>query len=569
MFLSRRLIFLAACFAAALAAQPVVFEGGAVNVASYVPFQLPNYGIAQGSLFTIFGEAMGPEEPAVLSAFPATSELAGSSVQVTVGNTTVDCLMVVATAGRLVAILPSETPVGEGTLTVTFNGVAGNAIAIRVVDHAPGIFTISQSGIGPAAVTDAVSYAPNTVVNSFAPGDPAILWVTGLGARTADATPQLEDLQGSLNLTLRIGNKTVTDFLYAGPAPTNAGLDQINFYIPQDAQEGCAVSVVLQVGDAVSNFTQMSIASDDAVCDDDPIALRRADIKKQQAEGTLRLVRAFFDTDLSDAALVTGNPAIDPAGKHAKRIDSISVLISDAASSNSNPLTGNAEGSCSVVDQLYTNQSPPGATTPLPGNVTPVAFVTDPSGMMATLPANLVLLDQNNTGSTGGFTFIKGQQWSADIALTLSALMRTDESHLDHVLRIDPEPFADWDPAGWQTQIVDILRGGPHRDLLISDLPTTEDHLVAGSFIFQNAVYKTTVSCTEPGKGPFVIPEYALHSLNCGPLSPCNGFGVLTIFDRRPSTAGMTIGTPNSIGSVEAFDRVRLLFTFNLPEAAK
>jgi hypothetical protein len=60
MSLSRRLVFLALCFSTVLAAQPVVLEGGAVNVASFVPARFPNYGLARGSLFTVFGQNMGP-----------------------------------------------------------------------------------------------------------------------------------------------------------------------------------------------------------------------------------------------------------------------------------------------------------------------------------------------------------------------------------------------------------------------------------------------------------------------------------------------------------------------------
>jgi uncharacterized protein (TIGR03437 family) len=182
MSLSRRLVLLVAWFTGALAAQPVVFEGGAVNVASFVPARFPNYGLARGSLFTVFGQNMGPANIQFVQAFPVGTQLAGSSIRVTVGNTNVDCLMIYSLAGQLAAVLPSNTPLGAGTLTVTFNGQTSNAIAIRVVEHDPGILTISQNGLGPAVVTDP-NFVPNTVVNSFAPGDPAVLWVTGLGAQ--------------------------------------------------------------------------------------------------------------------------------------------------------------------------------------------------------------------------------------------------------------------------------------------------------------------------------------------------------------------------------------------------
>jgi len=566
MLLSRRLIFLIAWFTVALAAQPMVFTGGAVNVASFVPAQFPNYGIAQGSLFTVFGQSMGPANIQFVPAFPVTTTLAGSSIQVTVGNTTVDCLMVFALAGQLAAILPSDTPLGAGTLTVTFNGQTSNAIDIRVVEHNPGIFTISTNGLGPAVITDPFNFVPNTVVNSFAPGDPVVLWTTGLGARSQDATPQVEDLQGVLDLTLRIGNKTITNFIYAGPAPTNAGLDQVNFFIPEDAEEGCGVSVVLQIGDAVSNFARMSIASGNSVCDDDPLALTRAEIEKQRDDGVLRVALAAFDTNFTNGALITGSPAIDPPGEHSGRTETIRAMLFDGPFNVANPLVGLAPGSCSVVDQIYTNPAPPSATNPLPGNVTPFAFVNTPDNMMLTLPTNLVLSDDNTTQSTNDLTFIQGQEWSADVAISDSGQMRTDEAHVSHVLRMDPGPFAAWDPNGAEALFIGVLRGDPIlQDLTIADLPSTADHLVVGTFIIQNPFWRTTINCTTPGDQPFVIPRHAFHSINCGPQSLCNGNAVLNVLPRGPATVGMTLGTPNSIGKINGFDRVPILFSFTLP----
>src|ERR1035441_8835338 len=45
---------------ALLAQQPILYYRGTVNAASLAPFGLPNAPIAQGSIFTIFGENLGP-----------------------------------------------------------------------------------------------------------------------------------------------------------------------------------------------------------------------------------------------------------------------------------------------------------------------------------------------------------------------------------------------------------------------------------------------------------------------------------------------------------------------------
>ena len=566
MSLSHRLVVLALCLGAVLSAQPVVLEGGAVNVASFVPARFPNYGLARGSLFTVFGQSMGPANIQFVQAFPVGTQLAGSSVRVRVGNTTVDCLMIFALAGQLAAILPSNTPLGAGTLTVTFNGQTSNAIAIRVVEHAPGILTISQNGLGPAVITDPFNFVPNTVVNSFAPGDPAVLWVTGLGARSQDATPQAQDLQDSLDLTLRVGNRVITNFLYAGPAPTNAGLDQVNFFIPEDVEEGCAVSVVLQVGDAVSNFARMSISSGDKVCDNDPQALARADIKKQQGDGTLRTALAAFDTTFTNAAVITANPALDASGSHDGRIESITARFFDAPFNVANPVVGISPGSCSVVDQLYTNPAAPSATLPLPTNITLSGSANSPNSVTHTLPANLILTDNNSAQSTSDITFIRGQQWSANFALVNPTLARTDQAQVSHVLRLDPEVFAAWNPDATEAKFMGVLRGDPIlQDLTVTGLPTTADHIVGGTFLIQNPFWRTTINCSARGDAPLVFPRHVFRSINCGPQSRCNGSLSLTVVQRGPVSQGTTIGTPNSIGKVGGFDRVQVFFGFTLP----
>ena len=46
--------------AASAAAQPVIMSTEVVNSASYLQQGLPGSGIAQGSIFTIFGRGLGP-----------------------------------------------------------------------------------------------------------------------------------------------------------------------------------------------------------------------------------------------------------------------------------------------------------------------------------------------------------------------------------------------------------------------------------------------------------------------------------------------------------------------------
>src|SRR3974390_1675630 len=144
--------------------QPRVAPSGVVNHASYAQYGLLNSGIAQGSLFAISGEGLGPavSSPATVDGFPLQPVLAGVSIRVTVAGTAVDALPVYVSARRLGALLPSSTPLGAGSLTVTFEGQTSSPARISVVRRNFGIFTMNGAANGPAVVqvSDSPSDAP-------------------------------------------------------------------------------------------------------------------------------------------------------------------------------------------------------------------------------------------------------------------------------------------------------------------------------------------------------------------------------------------------------------------------
>ena len=76
-----------------VAAQPVIDADGVTNNASYLSSGLPNSGIAQGSIFAIFGGGLGPTSLQQATRFPLPTDLGGTSVKVTVGTTTVNAII--------------------------------------------------------------------------------------------------------------------------------------------------------------------------------------------------------------------------------------------------------------------------------------------------------------------------------------------------------------------------------------------------------------------------------------------------------------------------------------------
>jgi uncharacterized protein (TIGR03437 family) len=260
------------------ASQPPPTISNVANAASNIPPGLPNAGIAQGAIFVVFGAGLGPANISIApAAFQATT-LSNTSVAVTVNGTTVNALMYYTSASQISALLPSNTPTGTGTVTVTYNGRTGPPAPITVVPNNVGIFTIGANGQGPGIVTYAdyslVSASkaancggPNTTCGAANPGDTLILWATGLGPVSGN------DASGA-GLGVNMPNVPLTVWLggvqapvaYQGRSGCCIGEDQIVFTVPNSVPTGCAVPLVVQIGSQVSNYTVMPVASGSRNC---------------------------------------------------------------------------------------------------------------------------------------------------------------------------------------------------------------------------------------------------------------------------------------------------------------
>jgi len=254
-----------------------------VNAASGLVQGLPNSGIAQGSIFLVVGSNLGPSPLAIAANNFQTTNVGGTSVSITVGSTTVSAPMYYASAAQVAALLPSSTPTGAGTLTVTYNGTAGAAVAVSIVQNNLGIFTFTEDGQGVAEVTypdgSLVSAVPgtgslggggpDTYSGAANPGDMLTLWGTGLGPISGDDASgaglgQPITIPSSTPFTLWVGGVAAT-VSYHGRSGY-IGEDQINFTVPSTAPTGCAVPLAVQIGTLVSNYTAIPIAAGGRSC---------------------------------------------------------------------------------------------------------------------------------------------------------------------------------------------------------------------------------------------------------------------------------------------------------------
>jgi uncharacterized protein (TIGR03437 family) len=272
----RAIVLTLGLFAAVAYAQPTI--GGIANAASYSLSPLPNSSIAQGSFFAIFGTGMGPSTAAIWKPYPVPTTLGGSTVNVTVGSTTVPAFLYFTSAGQINAVMPSVTPTGTGTIAVTYNGQTSATVPITVVPSSFGTFSVNEAGSGPGIITDA-NYVVNSITHTAKPGQAMIIWGTGLGPAPDPSTegsagpcPAGCDLRGpNLSVTVWVGSQKAS-VAYAGRSQYTAE-DEVVFTVPASGALGCYVQVAVQSGppggtQVVSNFTSVAVDPTGPTCSD-------------------------------------------------------------------------------------------------------------------------------------------------------------------------------------------------------------------------------------------------------------------------------------------------------------
>jgi uncharacterized protein (TIGR03437 family) len=235
----------------------------------------------------------------------------GTSIAVTVGTTTVNALMYYASATQVAALLPSNTPTGSGSFTVTFNNQPSNAVTHGIVASNVSIFTVDSSGGGPGIVTYA-DYSlvspvkasncggPYTTCGAANPGDTLILWATGLGPITGSDAAGAGLGQNMPNIALTVYQGGIQmPVVYQGRSGCCIGEDQIVVTVPQNVPTGCAVPLVLQVGttaNTISNTTRIAVADGSRSCTLNNAVLAAQGIE-QVTSGTLPFVLANPDIE--------------------------------------------------------------------------------------------------------------------------------------------------------------------------------------------------------------------------------------------------------------------------------
>ena len=219
----------------------------------------------------------GPSVRQVASGFPLVTNLGGTSIRVIPsGGVAVDAFILATESNFVRALLPSNTPIGEADLVVLYNGNVTGATRVQVAKSLLGLYTEDYAsfpfGVARRTVQN-VSADGNVTINSYVnparPGQPVVLWGTGLGAAPGDEAAGQTPVNLQIPaLQVILGGDKQGKILYAGRSGCCAGIDVVIFEVPQGI-EGCNVPVWVRSNDdrLGSNEVMVSIGSQGACAD--------------------------------------------------------------------------------------------------------------------------------------------------------------------------------------------------------------------------------------------------------------------------------------------------------------
>jgi len=507
---------------------------GVVNAGSELPTGLPNSGIAQGALFDVYGtnlSATPPNGSAFTEAsLPLPNTLAGAAISINVGGTVVNAPILFALPTQIGAVMPSNTPLGSGSLTVSYNGKSISS-QINVVQNAFGISYIyiqnanNGVGMGEQAAVTFVTKPTQAAINTYtaAPGDQMVLWGTGLGATTVagdSAGAPFGDIGPAPSIY--VGGVLSPNVAYWGRSPGSVALDQINFTIPANAPLGCNVSVIVETMNGstpvVSNGPTISIAATDgATCSDPTEAFPYSITSKTSAK--------VMYINVSQTAQVSGSNQTTTSSSATGLFFSVnqSQLAAFAASSLQSIDYQPSYGSCYVGFN-----SNPTANGGLSGvtilNAGAALTLTPPSGPAVVLASQTGGTYGSATGTTalpsGSWMFSNGTGGSGVGPLNFTfnmpqQIVWTNRSSVANSTITRASPLTITWTGGDANGYVDIQ----------------------GST--QSGIYYVGFECTAPtSAGQFTIPASAMLGL------PANGGGIQV----------STYAIPASLGTVTGFD---------------
>lgn len=503
--------------AAALTAtgQPVIGSGGILNNASFALPGTPNSSIAQGSLFAVFASNLGVSGVTTQPRYPLQTTLAGISGRVTSGGQTFDLIPAYVTAAQVGFVLPSRTPVGNGTVTITANGQTSAPAPITIVANSFGTYAVNSAGSGAGIITN-TNFQILGLASAAQAGETIIIWGTGLGAVTGDeiaAPAQQVDLT-SLSVQVYVGGRQAT-VLYRGRSSCCTALDVIYVTVPAGV-EGCNVPVVVVVNGVPSNTTTMPVASGSGRTCSDPNGLSNTDLQTLLDKGTFSLGFLNISRSTTTTPGITVGPITLPGQttQDESAFGTFARYNAAAYAANINQFSSTSFGSCIVnIFRASGIPAPIGVTFLDAG---PSINLTGPSGSRQLMKQQGLYFATLNTGNQsfipaagGTFTF-NNASGGADVGgfnVPVDVGVPLVWTNMDQIPTNIPR--SQGLTVNWS--------GGAQNSYVV----------ISGSSVVTNPTLVGIFTCTERvGAGTFTVPSYVLSQL---PSSSGTSVGGVTI----------------------------------------
>jgi uncharacterized protein (TIGR03437 family) len=477
-----------------------------VNAASGIQSPLPNSGIAQGAIFLILGSNLGPAALSLDNSPFTSTRLLGTSVSVTVKGTTVSVLMYYTSATQVAGLLPSNTPVGTGTITVTYNNVTSAPAPITVVQNNLGVFTLTSDGTGAGIVTYAdyslVSPSraancggPNTTCGAANSGDVLILWATGLGPVSApDSSGPQPGNMASVPLKLWLGGVQAT-VTYQGRSGCCIGEDQVVFTVPSNVPTGCAVPLAVQINDQISNYTVMAVASGSRTC---------TPATPYFAASAIALVSSGSPVTYSQIKL---NRRFTNRGAYEDRGDAKFTKVSLPAALTPFAVTildGQPAGTC-IVANTFQGSNPPFTFLGAP-DAGPSLTVKGSNG-------SKTLVKQSGQGPTDYFTVLGPADYLTSGTFTITGTGGASVGAFTATLNLTTLPV--WTN---QSSLSTVNRANGLTVTWTGGAPNTYVQLFGESATDKNFTSGALFACSAPATaGTLTVPPSVLQTLPAGP----------------------------------------------------
>lgn len=235
---------------------------GILNAANYTPI---TNAYAPGELVNLYGNFGVSSQVDQVLPIPTTL----GDVQVFVNGRAAPVYSV--SQNQITALIPYEVS-GDffATFQVQVNGSMSNLVTVYVDNSAPGIYTLSENGIGAGAILHA-NYSEVTASSPAVPGETVLLFMNGLGTVTpavgdgvAGPSSPLSNSDEAAAIAVYlddgVNSPAQANVQFAGLAPGFAGLYQVNFTLPERGLANGDVFVAFITNEALNLMSTISLS---------------------------------------------------------------------------------------------------------------------------------------------------------------------------------------------------------------------------------------------------------------------------------------------------------------------